>query len=188
MVTICVSYFTTRSPGKEYGTHMPPPTRKIWERLEETPCVLLPPRILLAGILLGWAMHVPLDRTLSQINWPKITQKLTLSPSSPRLWAIWKSSPPGSPHPHSPPGHPFTIKSLALSARVPPPTICFWVLDKSPLWGPGRGSPSWNKFENLIGFIGQAIMNSAVSSHYKGSLRVVQNGRSYRKKAGEGSS
>ena len=39
----------------------------------------------------------------------------------------------------SPLGHPFPIKSLALSSRVSPQTIHIRVLDKSPLSGPGRG-------------------------------------------------
>ena len=38
----------------------------------------------------------------------------------------------------SPPGQPLSIKSLALSTCVSPQTIQFWVLDKSPLLGPGR--------------------------------------------------
>ena len=41
----------------------------------------------------------------------------------------------------SPPGCPFPIKSLALSAHVSPQTIHFRVLDKSPVSGPGRGPP-----------------------------------------------
>ena len=45
----------------------------------------------------------------------------------------------------SPPGCPFPIKSLALSAHVSPQTIHFWVLDKSPFLGPGSGPPSCNK-------------------------------------------
>ena len=44
----------------------------------------------------------------------------------------------------SPPGRPFSIKSLALSAQVSPWTIHFRVLDKGPLSGPGRGPPSCN--------------------------------------------
>ena len=44
----------------------------------------------------------------------------------------------------SPPGCPFPIKSLALSARVSPWTIHFRVLDKSPVSGCGRGPPSCN--------------------------------------------
>ena len=45
----------------------------------------------------------------------------------------------------SPPGCPFPIKSLALSAHVSPRTIHFRVLDKSPVSGPGRGPPSCNR-------------------------------------------
>ena len=45
-----------------------------------------------------------------------------------------------------PPGCPFPIKSLALSAHVSPQTIHFRVLDKSPVLGPGRGPPSCNKW------------------------------------------
>ena len=36
---------------------------------------------------------------------------------------------------------PFPTKSLALSAHVSPQTIHFWVLEKSPLSGSGRGPP-----------------------------------------------
>src|SRR5574340_1160772 len=43
-----------------------------------------------------------------------------------------------------PPGCPFPIKSLALSAHVSPRTIHFRVLDKSPVSGPGRRPPSCN--------------------------------------------
>ena len=46
----------------------------------------------------------------------------------------------------SPPGCPFPIKSLALSAHVSPWTIHFRVLDKSPVSGPGRGPSSCNKW------------------------------------------
>ena len=42
---------------------------------------------------------------------------------------------------YSPSGCPFPIKSLALSACVSPQTLHFWVLDKSPVSGPGKGSP-----------------------------------------------
>ena len=46
----------------------------------------------------------------------------------------------------SPPGCPFPIKSIALSAHVSPQTIHIQVLDKSPVSGPGRGPPSCNKW------------------------------------------
>ena len=39
----------------------------------------------------------------------------------------------------SPPGCPFPVKSLALSALVSPQTSHFRVLDKSPVLGSGRG-------------------------------------------------
>ena len=45
----------------------------------------------------------------------------------------------------SPPGCPFPIKSLALSAHVSPQTIHFWLLDKSPISGPGSGPFSCNR-------------------------------------------
>ena len=37
---------------------------------------------------------------------------------------------------------PFPVKSLTSSARVPPRTVHFRVVDKSPPTGAGRGSPS----------------------------------------------
>ena len=39
-----------------------------------------PPRSLLIGIHLGWAIRVPLGRTLSHSNWPETTRKLTPLP------------------------------------------------------------------------------------------------------------
>ena len=50
----------------------------------------------------------------------------------------------------SPPGCPFPIKSLALSAHVSPRTIHFRVLDKSSVSGSGRGPPSCNNPTALI--------------------------------------
>ena len=50
----------------------------------------------------------------------------------------------------SPPWRPFPIKSFALSARVSPQTIHFWVLDKSPVLDPGRGPPSCNTVTGAI--------------------------------------
>ena len=47
---------------------------------------------------------------------------------------------------YSPPGCPFPIKYLALSARMSPWTIHFRVLDESPVSSPGRSPPSCNKW------------------------------------------
>ena len=88
---------------------------------KEVPRVLPPPRILLLGIHLGWAMHVPPGRTLR------------LTPSHKTWCQPWSRAVLlGSPPYCSPHGHPFPIKSLALSACVSPWTIYFRELDKHP--------------------------------------------------------
>ena len=109
-----------------------------------------PPRVLLAGIHLGWEMRAPPGRTLSQTTgqtrWlardnPE-TYPMTIKPETVSHVAeqfSWVHLPCCSP-----PGRPFPIKSLALSARVSPRIIHFRVLDKNPLLGPGRESPSCN--------------------------------------------
>ena len=49
------------------------------------------------------------------------------------------------PLPYCPlPGHPLPINSLTLSACMSPWTIHFWVLDRNPISGRGRGPPSDN--------------------------------------------
>ena len=65
----------------------------------------------------------------------------------------------------SPPGCPFPIKSLALSADVSPWTIHFRMLDKSPILGPGRGPPSCNISTLQIlhdGFVSRNISSEKV--------------------------
>ena len=109
---------------------------------KETPHVQPPPRILLSGIHLSWTRRAPPGRTLSQNDWLETTRKLIPSPWNPRLQAMWQSCSPGFPSPTVlPPGCPFPIKALAMSAHVSPQTIHFWLLDKSPVSGPGRDSP-----------------------------------------------
>ena len=57
----------------------------------------------------------------------------------------------------SPPGRPFPIKSLALSAHVSPQTIHFWILlefrfssvRQEPAFGPWKGSPFLQQKESL---------------------------------------
>ena len=81
IVTICMSCFTTGGAGKECGISKPPPTRRITGKVKRR-ChsSYQPPRILLAGIHLGWVMPVPAGRTLSQTDWPETTGKLIPSP------------------------------------------------------------------------------------------------------------
>ena len=78
VVTTCMGYFTTGGAGKELTSHHQP--GEFGKSQKETPCVLPPPRIILAGIHLSWATCEPPGRTLSQNNWPKTNQKLILSP------------------------------------------------------------------------------------------------------------
>ena len=58
-------YFTTGGPGKEHGTNKPPLTEEFRKGQKEMSRSYQRPRI-----LLGWAMHMPLVRTLSQCDWP----------------------------------------------------------------------------------------------------------------------
>ena len=53
MVTICMSYFTTRGPGKEHKLLSHHQLGEFWKGQNETPRVRPPPRILLLGIHLG---------------------------------------------------------------------------------------------------------------------------------------
>ena len=112
---------------------------------KKTPRVRPLPRISLASIHLGWVMRAPPGKT--EFEWlskdhPE-TNPITMKPKTVSHVAEQFS---WVPLPYcSPPGCPFQIKSLALSADVSPRTIHFRVLDKSPLLGPGRGPPSCNK-------------------------------------------
>ena len=136
IVTICISCFTTGGPGKEHGTNKPPPTRRVWERSKgdticpttsQNPSCWHPP----------WLTRcVPPERTLSQNDWLKTTQKQSHHHKT------------GNCQPHDravlldsltlllSAGHTFPIKSLALSAHVSLRTINFQMLDKSPVSGP----------------------------------------------------
>ena len=114
---------------------------------QRRPRVLPSPKILLAGIHLGWAMSAPPGRTLSQNkdlakDNPE-TNPINIKPKTVSHMAEQFAWVPLS---CSPPGHPFPIKSLALSACTSPLVIHFWVLDKSLLSGPGTGSPSCNAY------------------------------------------
>ena len=135
-------------PGKEHGTNKLPPTRRIWERSkgDASPYVLPisqnPPHW-----NPSWLSNVCTTRKDPESEWlardnPE-TNPITIKPKTAShmaeqySWVLLPSC--------FPPGCPFPIKSLALSAHVSPQTIHFRVLDKSPLSGPGRGPPSCNK-------------------------------------------
>ena len=112
---------------------------------KETPRVCPLPRIPLASILLGWAMCAPPGKT--ELEWlakdnPE-TNPMTIKPETASHVAEQFSRVLLSCC--SPPGCPFPIKSLALSAHVSPQTIHFRVLDKSSVSGPGRSPSSCNR-------------------------------------------
>jgi len=137
-----MSCFTIGGPAKEHGTNKPPPTRRVPERSKGDTTFWPPPRILLSGIHLGWTRLAPPGRTLSQNNWLKTTNPITIKPETASHVAelFWV------PLPYcSPPGCPFPIKSLALSAHVSSQTIHFQALDKNLVSGPGRGPPCCNR-------------------------------------------
>ena len=142
-----MSCFTTGGPGKEHRTNKSPPTGRVQEGQKKTPHVRPPPRILLSDIHLDWTRRAPPGRTLESERLAKDnpeTNPITIKPETANHVAELVS---WVPLPYcSPPGCPFPIKSLALTAHVSPHTIHFWLLDKSPVLGPGRGPPSCNSF------------------------------------------
>ena len=142
-----MSCFTTGGPGKEQGTNKPPPTRRVRERSEgDTTCPTSSQNPSLWHP--SWLNKACTTRKDSESEWlakdnPE-TNPVTIKPKTAshetQLFS-WV------PLPYcSLPGCPFPIKSPALSADVSPRTIHFWVLDKSPVSGPGRGPLSCNNW------------------------------------------
>ena len=138
-----MSYFATGGPGKEHGTNKPPLTRRVQERSKgDTTCPTTSQNPPLWHP--SWLNKAYTTRKDSESEWlAKDNRKLIPSPWNPSHVAelfTWV------PLPYcSPPGCPFPVKSLALSAHVSPHTIHFRMIDKSPVSGPGRGHPSCNR-------------------------------------------
>ena len=140
-----MSCFTTGGPGKEQGTNKPPPTGRVQERSKgETTSLTTSQNPSLWHS--SWLNKACATRKDSESEWlakdnPETT--ITIKPKTAshvtELFS-WGSLPY-----RSPPGYPFPIKSLALSADVSPRTIHFQVLDKRPVSGPGRDPPSCNR-------------------------------------------
>ena len=135
----------TGGPGKEQGTNKPPPTRRVRERSKgENTCPTTSQNPSLWHP--SWLNKACTTRKDSESEWLAKdnleTNPITIKPetaSHVKELFSW------IPLPYcSPPGCPFPIKSLALSADVSPWTIHFRVLDKSPVSGPGRGPLSCN--------------------------------------------
>ena len=141
-----MSCFRTEGPGKEQGTNKPPPTRRVRERSKgDTTCPITSQNPPLWHP--SWLSDACATKKDSELEWlvkyhPE-TNPITIKPETSSHTAELFS---WVPLPYcSPLGCPFPIKSLALSAHVSPQTIHFWVLDKSPVSGPGRGPPSCNR-------------------------------------------
>ena len=145
-----MSCFTTGDPRKEHRTNKPPPTERVRERLKgDTTCQTTSQNPSLWHP--SWLNQACTTRKDSESEWlakdnPE-TNPITIKPETASHLEEQFS---WVPLPYcSPPGHSFPIKSLALSAHVSPQTNHFWVLDKSPVSGPGRGPSSCNKSSKM---------------------------------------
>ena len=140
----------TGGSGKEHGTNKPPPTIRVQERSKgDTTCPITSQNPLWHQ---SWLNKACTTRKDSESEWlakdnPE-TNPITIKPmTSSHVAELFSWVPLPS---CSPPGCPFPIKSLALSARVSPRKIRFLVLDKSPVSGPGRGPPSSVQFSHSV--------------------------------------
>ena len=134
-------FLTTRGLGNEHGTNKPPPTGRVQQRskgdatcwtISQNPSCWHP----------SWLNKACTTRKDSESGWlAKNNLETNPIPIKPETAGLFSWVPLPS---CSPPGCPFPVKSLALSAHMSPRTIHFWVLDKSPVSGPGRDPPSRN--------------------------------------------
>ena len=129
-----MSCFTTGGPAEEQGTNKPTPTRRIQERSKgDTTCLTTSQNPSLWDP--SWLNKACTTRKHSESEWlakdnPE-TNPITIKPETASHVTELFS---WVPLPYcSPPGCPFPIKSLALSADASPWIIHFWVLDKSPV-------------------------------------------------------
>ena len=144
----------TGDPGKEHRTNKLPPTGRVQERSKgDTTCPTTSQNPPLWHP--SWLNKACTTRKDSESEWlakdnPE-TNPITIKPETashmaePFSWV---------PLPYcSPPGCLSPIKSLAFSAHVSSQTINFWVLDKSPVSGPGKGPSSCNKWRLWWGLL-----------------------------------
>ena len=137
IVSSCMSYLITHIRNAELTSyHQTEEFRKIKRRSQSMHPTNLPESFLLESILAERCrchQEGPWVRVTGQIH---LVNYLTYHKTWEMAEQFWVLLPC-----RSPPGRPLPIKSLALAARVSPRTIHFWVLDKSPLLGPGWGPP-----------------------------------------------
>ena len=139
----------TGGPRKENRTNKPPPTGGAWERSKgNTTCLTTSQNPLSHP---SWLNKAYTTRKNSESEWlAKDNLETNFNIIKPKTASHMTELFSWVPLPYcSPLGCPFPIKSLVLSAHVSPWTIHFWVLDKSPVLGPGRGLPSYNRDNNI---------------------------------------
>ena len=137
----------TGGPAKEHGTNKTWPTRRVRERSKQDitcPITSQNPSLWHPS----WLNKVCPMRKDSESEWlakdNMETDPIIIKPETASHVAelfSWVPLPSCSP-----PRCPFPIKSLALSSHVSSQTIHFWVLDKSPVLGPGRSPLYCNKW------------------------------------------
>ena len=140
-----MSCFTTGGPGKEHGTNKPTTNWKSSGKVKRRHHMSdhLPESFSLASILAEQGVHHQEGFWVRMIGYRPEINPITIKPQTTShmaeqfSWVPWPYC--------SPPGCPFPIKSLALSAHVSPRTIHFRVLDKNPVSGPGRGPPACSR-------------------------------------------
>ena len=145
IVATCMSYLTTGGPGNKQNWQAITNRKNLGKvkRREEMPVHMSyqPPRILLTGIHLGWAMRSPPRRTLSLNDWLETTRKVA---HSHKTWDC---------EPH---GRAVLLGSLTLllstQAPLPHEVSCFVStcvssdnsfpsIGQEPTLGPWQGSP-----------------------------------------------
>ena len=144
VVTICKGCFMTGGPGKEQELISHHQLVEFRKSPKETPCVWAPPRILLAGIHLGWAMRVPPGRTLESKQLVRDNLETNPVTIEPETGSCDRAVLLGSLTYCSLPGVPFPINSLALSASISSDDS-FPSVRQEPHLGPGKGLPSCNR-------------------------------------------
>ena len=140
-----MSYFTTRGPGKEYGTNKPQPTGRVWERSKgDTMCQSTSKNPFCYRP--SWLSDTCTTRKDSESEWlTKDTQEInpiTIKPETVSHVAelfFWVPSPS-----YSPPGCLLTVNSLTVSARVSSDNSFPSVRQKSALGALERCPPSYN--------------------------------------------
>ena len=151
IVIIFMSHVTTGGSGKEHGTNKPPPTGRAQERSKgDTTCPTTSQNPSLWHP--SWLNKACTTRKHSESEW-LAKDNLETNPITIKHKTVSHVAEQFSwvPLPYcSPLRCPFPVKPLALSAHVSPQTIHFWVLDKSPVLGPGRDPPSCNRWRKYI--------------------------------------